>query len=157
MLRRILAIVAASSSIAASAHAKPMYPLPDGASDVRHVAMQPGTYEQDSFVLQRAYPSVEALSHYQAVFAQWKACIPADPKWLSYPDVSGPEPKYRHHLMRHWVNGSNNVAVTVALLYMSAGSQPRETPDNSNQNVIVLRLKTKNAKSALAQLGVVCE
>jgi hypothetical protein len=157
MLRRILAVIAASLCIAALAHAKPMYPVPAGASDVRHVAIQPGTYEQDSFVLQRRYPSVEVLDHYQQVFAQWKACTPADARWLSYGDVSGPEPKYRHQLMRHWVNESNNVAVTVVLLYLSAGPQTRETPDNSNQIVSVLQWKTKNAKSAISQLGVVCE
>jgi hypothetical protein len=151
MLRRVLAIVAASWGIAALGQTKPMFPLPDGASDVRHVAMQPGTYEQDSFVLQRVYPSVEAMEHYQRVFAQWRACASADPQWLSYGDVSGSEPRFRHQLMRHWVNGSNTIAVTVVLLYVSAGSQSRATPDNSSQSVIVLRWKTTNAKGALAQ------
>jgi len=156
MNRQALAAAALWLSVNPMAHAQAMYEVPRGALEVRHVALQPGVYEQDSFVLEEPYPSTSALEHYERVFAKWQSCSSKGSQWESFGDVSAPEPKFHHQLIRHWVNPSNNTAIIVALRYSSAGAQFRSAPDNPHQGVFVLRLKVKNAKSALAQTGVIC-
>ena len=118
--------------------------------------MQPGVYEQDSFVLDQPYPSTSVLEHYERVFSKWQSCSSNGKKWETFGDLSGQSPQFHHQLIHHWINQSNNTAVTVALRYTSAGVEQRVAPDNTRQSVYVLRLKSKTAKSWLEQIGAVC-
>jgi len=71
-------------TFALSAHAQAMFPVPTGALELRHVAMQPGVYEQDSFVLDQPYPSTSALEHYERVFSKWQSCSSNGKKWQTF-------------------------------------------------------------------------
>ncbi len=157
MNHRAFAIAALWLVLVPLARGQAMFPLPNGALESRHVALQLGVYEQDSFVLEEAYPSTSALAHYERVFAKWVSCPARPSQWESFGDVSGVQPRFHHQLMRHWVNPGNNTAVTVALRYTSTGSHVRAAPDSTRQSVTVLRLNTKNAKSSLAQIGAACD
>lgn len=133
-----------------------MYSVPDGASEIGHVALQAGVYEQDHFFLAERYPRTTAVEHYSALFAAWRPCNATD-DWDSYPDVSGAEPRFVHQLIRHWVNPQNDVAITLVLRYTSLGLQIRAVPDNDSQQVLLLRLKRKDAEKGLTEIGAKCE
>jgi hypothetical protein len=165
MIHRFAAVVAVPAAVIAAVAVtftqpaqaqKTMYPVPKGALEVRYDALQPGIYEQDSFVIDQPYPSEIALQHYQRLFAGWRQCAAEGSQWQSFGDMSSSERKYHHQLIRHWVDQGNGIAVTVALRYTSKGSNARSRPDNSLQRVTVLRLKTKNATEVVEKMGVVC-
>jgi hypothetical protein len=137
--------------------AQTMLPVPTGATEVRHTVLQPGIYEQDSFVLSEAYPGETALQHYGRVLQAWQACPRDAAKWQAFADGSGPEPRYHHQLIRHFVNSTNTAEVTLMLRYTSGGKQVQPIPDNSQQHVVVLRLISFDAKSRLATIGVTCD
>jgi hypothetical protein len=148
----VVAIVAAATAVAADT----MYPVPKGATEVRHVALQPGVYEQDSFFLTERYPGTSALKHYAQIFSRWRSCHGTDDGWQSFGDASQPERVFIHQLIRHWVNSQNDVAVTLALRYESPGLDSREVPSTDRQFVAVLRLQQVDAEKHLVEMGVKC-
>lgn len=153
----VRAAITAALVFAPIAEAQTMFLVPTGATEVRHTALQPGVYEQDSFVLLEPYPSTAALEHYRRVLQGWTPCPRSGATWQTFGVGTGAEPRYRHQLMQHWVNATNTAAVTITLLYTSIGKQPQGAPDNSQQQVVVLRLVSFDAKSELSQIGVKCE
>ena len=92
-----VAIVAAATAVAAET----MYPVPKGALEVGHVALQPGVYEEDHFFLTEQYPRTSALTHYASIFSRWHSCHGAGDEWQSFADASGSEPLFIHQLIRH--------------------------------------------------------
>jgi hypothetical protein len=152
------ALLAAALCFAAlsAARGQAMFPVPAAAQGVRHLALEPGVYEQDSFFLEVPYPSTLALAHYEHVLAHWHLCRTNGPLWDSFGDASGVEPRFHHQLVRYWVSKDNSTAVTLLLRYTSSGAQYRAAPDSSRQTVFILRHSTKDAKVFLKQFGAVC-
>src|SRR5713226_2989811 len=102
---RIAAIVAIASFGAVAAPT--MYPVPTGAAEVGHVALQPGIAEQDHFFLAEKYPGASAMEHYSKVFSKWRPCYWNERGWSSFSDASGSEPRFIHRFVRHWVSPNN--------------------------------------------------
>jgi len=148
----VIAIVAAATAVAAET----MYPVPNGALEVGHVALQPGVYEEDHFFVTEQYPGTSALKHYASIFSHWRACHGAGDEWQSFADASGSEPHFIHQLIRHWVSPHNDVAVTLVLQYVSPGLAVREVPSSERQFVAVARLQHSDAEKDLVELGVNC-
>jgi hypothetical protein len=148
----VVAIVAAATAVAADT----MYPVPKGALEVGHVALQPGVYEEDHFFLTEQYPGTSALKHYASIFSRWRSCHGTDDGWQSFPDASGSEHLFVHQLIRHWVNPHNDVAVTLVLRYASPGLATREVPSSDRQFVAVMRLQHVDAEKQLVGMGVNC-
>src|SRR5512141_3405941 len=92
LVRWLLALCALSLAQEALA-SETMYPVPAGAYDPVHDVIQPGVSEQDSFRLREKYPGTSVVSHYRAVFLQWRLCTGDDSEWTSYADTSGPSPQ----------------------------------------------------------------
>ena len=134
-----------------------MYAVPEGAAEVRHDALQPGVYEQDSFVVTEQYPGTSVLEHYGVVFANWRACYGTERDWFSFPDQSGAEPQFIHELVRHWASPRNDEVVTLVLRYTSPGLESRTAPINHRQLVALARLSVPDAEKQLVQIGVTCE
>jgi hypothetical protein len=135
-----------------------MYPVPEGAVEVGHVALQPDVYEEDLFFLTEQYPGTSALKHYANIFSRWRQCHGTDDGWQSFGDASRPEHVFVHQLIRRWVNPHNDVTVTLALRYESPGLASREHPSSDRQFVAVMRLQQVDAEKRLLQMGVVnCE
>jgi hypothetical protein len=133
-----------------------MYQVPKAALEFRHDAIQAGVYEQDSFVLEERYPGMSAAEHYGRVFAKWQVCTSGASNWDSFGDLESSEPRFVHQLVHYWVSPGNDTAVTLALRYISRGSEFRVAPDSVRQYVLVLRHRVKNAKDWLSKLGAVC-
>ena len=153
-MRAIAIFAGLAFAVAASAEA--MYPVPSGATNVRHVALQPGVYEQDHFFLAERYPGTAAIEHYAAILSQWRHCYIPDRQWESFPDASGAEHRTIHQLTRHWISPNNDAVVTLVLRYESPGLSEREVPTNDRQLVTLIRLRTANPQEHLDHLGATC-
>lgn len=155
-MHRIVAI-AMTVVVSTAGAVQTMYPLPSGATNVGHVALEPGTIEQDHFLVAEKYPGSSAMDHYGKVFSKWRSCYWNDRGWYSFGDASGEKPQFVHQLVRHWVSPRNDVAVTVLIRYTSTGLTYRAAPDNERQSVVVLRRKSKNAEKELGEIGATCD
>ena len=154
---RILIAAVAILAIFPAEAAQTTYPVPKGASEVGHVALQPGAAEQDHFFLVEKYPGSSAMDHYRKVFAKWRPCYWNEREWSSFADAAGPKPQFIHRLVRHWASAANDVAVTVAIQYTSPGMASRTVPANDRQFVVVAIRKSANAEKDLAEIGAKCE
>jgi hypothetical protein len=134
-----------------------MYPVPANALDRAHDVIQPGVSEQDSFRLRETYPGTSVVSHYQAFFSRWRSCTDDHPEWSSYEDITGQAPQFVHQLARYWTSQQNDVAVILAVRYVSSGPTSIAVPMNDQQYVTVVRLRVPNAEKQLAELGVSCK
>jgi hypothetical protein len=134
-----------------------MFPVPKSAIEPGHVVIAPGVSEQDHFWLNEKYPSSSALEHYRRIFSGWRHCVTRDEGWESFGDQSGGREKFVHQRLRHWVNSSNDVAVTLALTYTSNGLKHRVSPESDRQFVVLVRVKQPNASKTLAEMGAKCE
>jgi hypothetical protein len=152
LLVSLLAVLAASTASAADT----MYPVPSGAIDPRHSEMRSGVYEEDSYHFTEQYPRSSALDHYAAIFAAWRPCLSSDDGWQSFPDASGPQPRFIHQLIRHWVNSQNDEAVTLVLMYQSPGLTTRDAPSTDDQFVAITRLRHAGADKHFEAMGVNC-
>ena len=131
------------------------YPVPDGAQNQRHLRLSDTGGEQDYFEIARPYPSTFVLDHYRKVFSQWKECKSAE-TWQSFGDLSVPQPRFVHQLLREWVSPDNKSVATLALLYYSAGSQHRAVPDNDTQRVVLIEYKVPDGGAMAETLGYKC-
>jgi hypothetical protein len=130
--------------------------LPAGAERPAHVAMAPGTYEQDYFWIKAEYPATPVLNHYKKVFASWHRCRGKHDDWDSYGDISTPEHGYLHNFVRYWVSPENDRAITLLFQYRSRGANYRKQPDNQDQFVAVIQHSTSDAAAWLANIDVRC-
>jgi hypothetical protein len=133
-----------------------MYPLPSDAADFRHTAIQPGAYEQDSFVLSEPYPSASALDHYRRVFSDWIECDYGGADWIEFEDASGGERRRVQQRARAWLSPTNESFVIVALRYVRPLGGAAAVPGGSPQNVDLVRRTTRDAAAELKELGATC-
>jgi hypothetical protein len=143
-----------ASSVAMTAET--MFPVPQGATEIGHVVLQPGADEEDHFFLTERYPGAPAVKHYSAFFSQWSSCDASKVGWDSFADASRPEPRFVHQLARYWVNQRNNVAVILVLRYESPGLTTQMVPSSDRQFVAVMRLRHHDVAKELAGIGVRC-
>jgi hypothetical protein len=144
------------STHAEAAQSRAMYPLPSDATDFRHVAIQPGAYEQDTFVLSEPYPSVLALDHYRRVFVGWTECDYGGADWIEFEDASGSERRRVQQRARAWLSPTNDTLVIVALRYVHPLGDTVAGGAGSPQIVDLVRRTTRDAASDLKELGVTC-
>jgi hypothetical protein len=155
-MRAFLGLILLSGITAATA-AELMYPLPKGAVEIGHVAIQPHVYEEDHFRLNERFPGTSAVQHYSAIFAGWRACRGSDRGWVTFPDASGTAPQFVHQLLRFWVNAKNDEAVTLVLRYESPGLSTRDVPSSDDQFVALTRLRHIDAENQLfGKMGLRC-
>jgi hypothetical protein len=133
-----------------------MYPLPSDAAEFRHTAIQPGAYEQDSFVLSEPYPSASALDHYRRVFSDWTECDYGGADWIEFEDASGGERRRVQQRARAWLSPTNESFVIVALRYVHPLGGAAAVPGGSPQNVDLVRRTTRDAAAELKELGATC-
>ena len=144
-----------AGSVAASSKGM-MFPLPAGAERPAHVAMAPGTYEQDYFWIKAEYPATPALGHYEKLLAGWQRCRSKHEGWDGYGDMSTAEHRYLHNFVRYWISPQNDRAITLLFQYQSKGANCRKRPENQDQFVAVIQHWTSDAASWLANLDVQC-
>ena len=131
------------------------YPIPSGATAIRHLRITDTGGEQDYFEIRLEYPSTLILDHYRKVFSRWTECKP--PKtWQSFGDITGPSPRFIHQLLSQWVSADNRSSVTLAARYYSEGVQHRSRPDNDIQRVALIEYKVPDARAHAALLGYQC-
>jgi hypothetical protein len=152
-------LIVISALFASSAHgADPLrFPLPKGALEPGHVALQPGLAEQDHFFLNEKYPGSSALSHYARIFSKWRACYWPQRDWETIPDASSDPARLLHRRVRFWVAPTNTEWVMVTLQYTSPGLTERALPVNDRQFVVVATRKTHDAEEDLGLLDAKCD
>lgn len=133
-----------------------MFDTPKNAEKPAHVVLVPSLSEQDYFFVTAAFPSTEALDHYNKVFASWTSCRAQEAGWLSFGDLSSGSPRFIHNLTRYWVSNNNKFAIAAFIRYTSKDTESRAQPDNSQQLVVVLRNKVEDARAFLSELSVTC-
>lgn len=133
-----------------------IFPLPKAAYDIRHVVIESTGTRQDFFKVKLAYPSMEVVTHYRALFAGWSECSNKR-GWESFGDTANNKQEYIHQLIYEWVPPSNDKVVTLGLRYVSPGIATRQTPSTNEQLVFVLLNEPlPNAKAETEQKGLVC-
>ena len=133
-----------------------IFPLPRAAYDVRHVVIENTGTRQDYYKVKLAYPSMEVVAHYRALFAGWSECSNKH-GWESFGDPANNKKEYIHQLVYEWVPPSNDKVVTLGLRYVSPGIETRQTPSSNEQLVFVLLNEPlPNAKAEMEQEGLVC-
>jgi hypothetical protein len=155
-MRRVAIQIVGLLTCGYAAAAGPMFPLPQGAQGFRHVSLQANINEQDSFLLAEAFPDTSAVVHYGKLLSGWRLCERESVTWQSFGDESKIPKRFVHQVTRHWVSPANDAVVTLALMYYSPGSTYRQRPIGDEQHVVVLRLKTSDAKAFLSGIEVEC-
>ena len=152
---RALAFLCLAALSGQSIAAETRYPVPDGATSVKHVRLADTAGEQDYFEIKLAYPSTSVLEHYRKVFSHWTQCKPNE-LWQSFGDLSGPKPRFVHQLLWEWVSADNRSVVTLGVFYHSDGVQHRAKPDGDTQHVVLIEYMVPDARAMAAQLGYRC-
>ena len=152
-------LIAFSTLCVSSAHASdPLrFPVPTGALEPEHVALQPGLAEQDHFFLNEKYPGSSALTHYARIFSKWRPCYWPQRDWETVPDASSDPARLLHRRVRFWAAPTNTEWVMVTLQYTSPGLANRALPANDRQFVVVATRVTQDAKADLALLDAKCD
>ena len=133
-----------------------MFPVPKTAYDVKHVVLKDIGTKQDYYKIKLAYPSMEVVAHYRAMFSGWLECSNKR-DWESFGDSANGKNEFVHQLIYHWVAPSNDKIVTLGLRYISPGIESRRTPVTNEQLVFLLiNEPVENAKAEAEQMGSVC-
>jgi hypothetical protein len=154
---RALLIVSALAVSPAYADDPLTFPVPKGALEPGHVALQPGLAEQDHFFMNEKYPGSSALTHYAQIFSRWRPCYWPQRDWETIPDASTDPSRLLHRRVRFWVAPTNNKWVMVTLQYASPGLADRAQPVSDRQFVVVAIRKTQDAKADLTLLDAKCD
>jgi hypothetical protein len=154
---RALMVVAAFFVSPAYAADRLTFPMPKGAIEPGHDALQPGSAEQDHFFLTEKYPGSSALTHYAQVFSKWQSCYWPQRGWETIPDASTNPARLLHRRVRFWLAPTNDEWVMVALQYSSPGLADRAQPDTDRQFVVVSIRKTRDAKADLSLVDAKCD
>jgi hypothetical protein len=133
------------------------YPVPEGAFDVGHAAIRPGRTEQDHFSIKLAFPSTAVIDHYRGYFSRFIECRGRGAPWEAGADTSAQTPRFIHQVVRHWVTEDNREMITLAIRYISAGTEWRDRPDDDVQRVTLLYEKAFDAKRAARSQGSSCD
>lgn len=133
-----------------------MFPVPKTAYDVKHVVLKDIGTKQDYYKIKLAYPSMEVVAHYRALFSGWLECSNKR-GWESFGDSTNGKNEYVHQLIYHWVAPNNDKIVTLGLRYISPGVESRQTPVTNEQKVFVLvNEPIENAKAEAEKMGSEC-
>jgi len=152
-LSLVLALLQSSAVFAAAT----TYPVPEGAYDVGHASIRPGRTEQDHFSVKHAFPSTAVIDHYRGYFSRFSECRGRGTVWEAGPDAYAQPPRFVHQLVVLWVTDDNREMITLAIRYISAGTEWKDRPDNDVQRVTVLYEKVFDAKRAARSQGASCD
>jgi hypothetical protein len=151
-----LVVVALFAGVASTDAAETMFPVPKAAYDVKHVVLKDVGTKQDYYKVRLAYPSMEVVEHYRALFHGWWECSNKR-GWESFGDLANGKNEYVHQLIYAWVAPSNDKIVTLGLRYVSPGLESRPKSITNEQLVFVLLNEpVENAKAETEQTGLVC-
>jgi hypothetical protein len=134
------------------------YPLPSGARDVEHSAIQAKANEQVAFWIQETFPSTSVVQHYERIFAGWPSCRQkGGGAWQSFPDSSRGPQVFVHEFARYWVSPNNSTAISLLLRYESERELSGGKPDNSRQVVYLAQYRTTDARKHFSEIGASCD
>jgi hypothetical protein len=133
-------------------------PLPAGARDVEHAALQPRVNEQVAFWVDEQFPAVSVVEHYGKIFAGWMPCNQeGGATWQSFSEASGGQTVAVHRLARYWASPNNSTAISLFLRYESQRELAGGKPDNPRQAAVLLQLRTPDARKHLSRIGANCD
>jgi len=128
----------------------------DKAIDIDNYVFPNGSVNQVFYKVKAQYPNKDVLNFYKTTIkSPWVKCTEGN-NWESFGDISGNEPLFIHQTSQRWVNRDKNRLLLLAIKYRSQGSESRETPDNSIQNVYLVEYYEPNITETLSILGVTC-
>jgi len=124
---------------------------------VGHASIRPGRTEQDHFSIKLAFPSTAVIDHYRGYFSRFIECRGRGAPWEAGADASAQTPRFMHQMVRHWITEDNREMITLAIRYVSAGTEWKDRPDNDVQRVTLLYEKLFDAKRAARSQGSSCD